>query len=148
MEEDSRAGWADSGGMETLTSPCFRLDARLDRAFIDMLRGYRCHGGLARESELPCRARGPAQDTGSIRFEWSGVCWLPLFQFEPCSLALRESPRRVMAELAPAFDGWGMASWFAEPSHWLGGARPVERLDADLPAVLEAARADRFIAAG
>ena len=123
------------------------LDVLHDRAFIDLLRGYRCHGGLARESQLPGRCGAPA-GSWPIRFEWSGVGWLPLFQFEPGTLALREAPRRVIAELSPAFDGWSMATWFAEPNSWLDGARPVKRLDADLTAVLEAARVDRFIAAG
>ena len=123
------------------------LDALRDRAFIDLLRAYRCHGGLARESQLPGRCGAPA-GSWPIRFEWNGVGWLPLFQFEQGTLALREAPRRVIAELSPAFDGWSMATWFAEPNSWLDGARPVKRLDADLTAVLEAARVDRFIAAG
>jgi hypothetical protein len=135
-----------------------RLDALHDRAFIELLRGYRCHGGLARESELPGRCGTLPQAGGEgtshapwcrpIRFEWNGMHWLPLFQFEPGTFTLRDAPRRVIEALSPAFDGWSLATWFAEANCWLAGAMPVQRLDADLPAVLEAARADRFIAAG
>jgi hypothetical protein len=56
--------------------------------------------------------------------------------------------RGVTAELTPAFTGWELADWFVEPNNWLDGVSPINELKADPDAVRQAARADRFIAAG
>ena len=126
-----------------------------DHEFVHLLRAYRPSGGLARAEDIVARraARGsssaddPQGISDAICFEWNGTLWLPWFQFEPASLSIRPGPARVIGELAPVFDGWAMASWFAATSVWLGGARPIDMLG-DINAVLGAARADRFIAAG
>lgn len=81
-------------------------------------------------------------------FEWQGTFWVPMFQFDLRDLSFKESPRRVRAELSEGFDGWALADWFAQPNTWLGDRPPVDLLDTHLAAVLEAARADRFIVAG
>lgn len=87
--------------------------------------------------------------TGEVlAFDWHHTTWVPMFQFDPLSLALRPEPRQVLAALAGAFDGWSLALWFAQPNTWLLGCRPMDLLQSDLPAVLKAARKDRFIAAG
>jgi hypothetical protein len=130
-------------------------DAR-DALFVEMLRAYRRSGGLAREAEILERthaARSPGwkvdSDSGAlICFEWGQRFWLPWFQFDPADMSLRPGPGRVVAELSPIFDGWGLASWFARPNLWIGNARPVDLIDDCLAGVLGAARADRFIAAG
>jgi Protein of unknown function (DUF2384) len=131
------------------------LNAR-DVTFIDMLRVFRRSGGIAREEDLferrahgavPIRAR--ANDAATfICFEWDGKLWLPWFQFDRETLDLLPGPASVINELAPVFDGWEMASWFAQPNLWLGNARPIDLLDASLSPVLGAARADRFVAGG
>jgi hypothetical protein len=54
----------------------------------------------------------------------------------------------MLAELASAFDGWPLATWFAQHNAWLNDRSPVDLLDSDLADVLDIARADRFIAAG
>ena len=131
------------------------LDAR-DVTFIDMLRAFRRSGGLAREEDILERRAscdGPAcmrasDATALICFEWDNRLWLPWFQFDRASLGLLPGPAIVINELAPVFDGWEMASWFAQPNLWLGDCRPIDLLDASLSLVLGAARADRFIAGG
>jgi hypothetical protein len=60
----------------------------------------------------------------------------------------RPGPAGVIAELSPIFDGWELASWFAKPNLWIADAKPIDLVDECLGAVLGAARADRFIAAG
>jgi hypothetical protein len=35
---------------------------------------------------------------------------------------------------------WGLALWWTSPSGWLGGRRPLDVLDAEPQAVVEAAR--------
>ncbi|MDM0059234.1 antitoxin Xre/MbcA/ParS toxin-binding domain-containing protein [Variovorax fucosicus] len=72
----------------------------------------------------------------------------------PGSLKLR-APRKikpahqqVLAELVSVFDGWALAIWFVQPNPWLNDRSPVDLLGLNLSGVLEAARADRFVAAG
>jgi hypothetical protein len=131
------------------------LSAR-DVTFIDMLRAFRRSGGLARERDILERSadaggtiRARAEDAAAlICFEWDCKLWLPWFQFDRESLDLLPGPASVINELAPVFDGWEMASWFAQPNLWLGNGRPIDLLDASLLPVLGAARADRFVAGG
>ena len=77
-------------------------------------------------------------------FEWGGTFWVPMFQFDLRDLSIKISAQRVQIQLAPAFDGWKRAVWFARPNAGLNGRPPVDVLDIDLPAVLAAARAERF----
>lgn len=54
----------------------------------------------------------------------------------------------MLAELRPVFDGWALAAWFAKRNTWLNDRCPVDTVASNLMAVLEAARADRFVANG
>jgi Protein of unknown function (DUF2384) len=83
---------------------------------------------------------------GVFGFEWHHTFWIPMFQFDPTDLSVRPGPQKVLAELATEFDGWTLALWFAQPNAWLNDRRPVDMLDTNLAAVVDAARADRFIA--
>jgi hypothetical protein len=83
-----------------------------------------------------------------ISFDWQAWTLLPLFQFDPLAMTVRPGVAAVVRELAGVFDGWDLASWFAHPNAWLDGRAPVDCLRADAESVIEAARADRFIAAG
>ena len=71
-----------------------------------------------------------------------------MFQLDLRDLSLKLAQQPVLAELAPVFDNWSLADWFARPNAWLCDRSPVNVLASNLPAVLEAARADRFIANG
>jgi Protein of unknown function (DUF2384) len=137
--------------------------ARADGCFIEMMRRYRCRGGLAREIEvllqwqqrrcgMPSsptqRSMRPAGLAGAIRFEWGGWAWLPLFQFRIEDLSLHEGPARVVDALGPEFDGWEAAQWFITRNNWLRDRRPIDVMDTELGLVLEAARTDRFVAGG
>lgn len=69
----------------------------------------------------------------------------------PCrleSIALKPCWQQVVETLVPAFDDLDLASWFARPNAWLAGACPADAIAGDLPAVVRAARADRFIVLG
>ena len=70
-----------------------------------------------------------------------------MFQFEPSNLQVRPGVQRVIAELRNVFDSCELAEWFACPSSWLGGQTPASKVALRGEAVLEAARADRFVAA-
>jgi hypothetical protein len=54
----------------------------------------------------------------------------------------------VVAELTAVFDPLELALWLARGNSWLDGRMPVEALGKAPGAVLEAARADRFIHKG
>ena len=127
--------------------------------FVAMLTAYRPTGGTARSEDLgrllENRPYGDSMsltrlvDAGEVfGFEWRNAFWIPMFQFDLRDLSVKPGPRKVLAEFAGVLNGWALASWFAEPNTWLNGARPVDKIDADLTAVVDAARTDRFIAAG
>jgi hypothetical protein len=81
-----------------------------------------------------------------LGFHWRRSLWVPVFQFDLEDLSLRPEPGEVFAELKPAFEGWALAAWFARRNSFLEGRRPVDLLPSSLGAVLQAARADRFVA--
>ncbi|MEO8807568.1 MAG: hypothetical protein ABI433_15920 [Burkholderiaceae bacterium] len=81
-------------------------------------------------------------------FEWRGVMWIPMFQFELRDLSVKPATHQVLAELGSGFDDWSCATWFARPNPCLNFRIPVDLLAADLPGVLQAARTDRFVAVG
>ncbi|WP_332745046.1 hypothetical protein [Hydrogenophaga sp.] len=72
----------------------------------------------------------------------------PLFQFNLPTASVVDAMAPLLAELRPVFDDVELALWFVTPNDWLGGARPVSAMHHSLPAVLQAARADRFVAGG
>ena len=134
-------------------------DLPTDRDFAVMVAAFRDSGGLARGDDLARQleehGRGDAARLArwiALRelfcFERHGSIWIPMLQFALRDLSIKPAARRVYLELGRVFDGWALALWYAQRNAWLQQRRPVELLDTDLDAVLEAARADRFIAAG
>ena len=83
-----------------------------------------------------------------LSFPWHSQTLLPLFQFDLRSVQVRPGVRRVIAELRATFDDVELADWFARPNSWLLDRAPARWFEDDLPAVLQAARADRFVAVG
>lgn len=130
-----------------------------DQQFITMLDAYRDTGGIARVQELVqlCRSHGgPAVATiaawidarAVVCFKWRSDIWLPWFQFHRHDLTPHPQLVPVFAELGAVYDPWETAGWFAEPNPWIANCAPVDALLTNLPGVLQAARADRFIANG
>ena len=128
-----------------------------DSEFVQMLDGYRSSGGLARfreVAELCARRGGPdiAMLSASlvrkeiICVEWQSQGWLPLFQFNCLDMTIRPQIEPVVAELSCIYSPWDLAFWFSQPNPWLGDRAPADALMSDLAIVLQAARADRFIA--
>lgn len=146
--------------MSTLALPSLTRPSDLaDRQVHAMLAGYRKSGGVADGDAVASLLRLRFDQPMSllarwivsrqvVSFTWRGQTQLPLFQFELDRMAVRESVRTVVAELSMAFDDWDLASWFAQPNSWLGGAVPADAIEHDLDSVLHAARADRFVAMG
>lgn len=130
-----------------------------DRGFAAMRAAFRATGGLARADDLARLLDDHRQgvfpnlaaliDSGDVSgFEWRDALWVPMFQFELRDLSIKQRSRQVLAELPVSYDGWAIAAWFVRPNSWLNERRPVDLLDSNLPALLDAARADRFVALG
>lgn len=82
----------------------------------------------------------------SIDSPWGHL--LPLFQFDLPRAALHPGVAVVLAELRGVLEGAELALWFVTPNEWLHGERPALAMQAALPAVRHAARADRYVALG
>jgi len=124
-----------------------------------LLAAFRVTGGVVRGDELALMLEdlkmgdvaslGKAMASGEIcSFQWRSAFWIPMFQFDLDNLAFRHGPRKILRELTGVFDGWTLTAWFAQPNGWLKGCKPVDLLASNLPAVFEAARADRYVAVG
>jgi hypothetical protein len=122
--------------------------------FVAMLAAFRASGGTAPSAEvarlLRERPRGAKLNFLSLIasgeafcFEWRGLQWVPMFQFNPFDLSLTHASQQVRAALDPDLDGWAVAAWFARPHAWLYGVRPVDLIGRNLTSVLQAARRDR-----
>ena len=130
-----------------------------DAQFRALRAAYGHSGGLARGDNLARlledRQQGDFVSLAKLLvgrevfgFKWHEELWIPMFQFELRDLSIKTAHRPVLAELTPVFDNWSLADWFARPNAWLCEQSPVQVLGSNLPAVLAAARADRFIASG
>jgi hypothetical protein len=119
--------------------------------FTELLGAYKTVGGTARGEDVACllkeHLRGDYVSLARLLvagavfgFDWRDTLWIPMFQFEPQDLELKRGPRQVLARLSGELDGWALAAWFTQANDGLDGRRPVDVLDADLPAVLRAAR--------
>jgi hypothetical protein len=130
-----------------------------DEGFISMLAKYRSTGGIANAVELTQRQMNSKHSDANalakliligeiFSFEWQGDFWIPLFQLNPKELTSRQCVRQVLGELTNVFDGWALAVWFIQANAWLENKKPIDLLDSGLSSVLNAARADRYVALG
>jgi len=128
-----------------------------DRQFLDMRRGFDAYGGWISGDELSRRLRRHWNQPISVLANWVtkreivNIVWrsgilIPVFQFSSESLQIRPVVRAALAELEGVFDDWEIAVWFAQPNVWLQEQRPVDLVARDDEGVIQAARADRFIA--
>jgi hypothetical protein len=129
------------------------------RGFDAMIGAYKTCGGTARADDLALlleeRHKGNFVTVAKrivsrdiFSFEWQNHFWVPMFQFHPHDMSVKQEVRRVVHELTAVLDNWMLAQWFTEPNGWLKGRRPVDMVDQQFSEVLGAARADRFVATG
>lgn len=118
-----------------------------------MLEGFRGSGGLVAGDVLALMLRPHCDQPISslarrivrrelVHVPWHSQILVPLFQFDRPDMSLRHGVLQIIETLAPAFDDWDIASWFAEPSAPLGGHRPADVIARDPIAVMHAARVD------
>jgi hypothetical protein len=143
----------------TMSMPAGRRSEAAADEHPAMLQTYRRAGGLVswdravlllgRHCEQPiARLARWIVARQVVSLVWHSQALVPLFQFELSDMSRRPGVSEVVAELAGAFDGQELAEWFARPNCWLRDAAPVEVIATQQAAVLQAARADRYIAKG
>lgn len=131
----------------------------LHRRYLAMVNAFEATGGLVTGDELASWARSWCDQPLSLvarwvvkgeitHFKWLGATYVPLFQFDFPGQCLQAGLHDILAQLSCAFDDWELAEWFGLPNVWLGDATPASRLAHDMAGVLDAARADRFVAMG
>src|ERR1700761_1176700 len=137
-------------------TPRTRLD---HQQFEAMSAAFRPHGGFVNADDVTHRLRRLPEHPLSmlerwlvsrkvLNVWWRGQTLMPMFQFDLENMAVKQACARVVDELNAVFDDWELTLWFATPNTWLDGATPVALLASDAFAVLQAARADRFVSRG
>ncbi len=127
--------------------------------FIGMLNAYRPSGGLARAQEVAAKCQPGMRMSKNILanwmfrrkvicFEWQSKIWMPLFQFNLRDMTLQPSLGDALSELVGVLDSWAVANWFSQPNAWLAGAIPADAWATSAPEVIQAARAERYVALG
>ena len=130
-----------------------------EAAFRSMRLQYDRFGGLATGEEVVALMRSRADQPLSIvarrilgrsmvNFSWHSQFLVPLFQFDREDMSLCPGMQAVIGELVDSFDDWDLASWFVTANTWIGGDMPAQAVKRRPRDVLDAARADRFIARG
>ena len=155
-----RCGGLRAGLADIDDHPCRTMREHIDsRQFDAMSHAFRPHGGFAGSDDVMRRLRPLSDQPLSMLARWIvsrtvlSVSWrdqslLPMFQFELADMSVKPACARVVEELKDVFDDWELALWFAAPNVWLDHAAPVALLADEEFAVLQAARADRFVARG
>lgn len=114
-------------------------------------------GGVVTGGEIAERLRHVFSQPFSLLARWivdrqvltfsccSGLMF-PVFQFDFVRGCVHSGVVRAMSELSGALIDDEVARWFVRPNGWLSGATPADSFVCQAPAVLAAARADRFLA--
>lgn len=120
---------------------------------------YSSCGGVATATGVAERLRATVRQPVSLLAHWivdrhvitvsrGAGLMLPLFQFDFDQGCVRSGAAAALSELTAVMTNDEVARWFSLPNTWLNGAVPAQSLLIDVPAVLAAARADRFVAKG
>jgi hypothetical protein len=152
-------GAAQPTSMQPMRPPASRWPTGADARANEVLHAYRRTGGLASGDQLRLLLRRRTSQPISmlarwiverrvVSFGWQGDYLLPMFQFDRADMNVRPPVSAVLDEFDGTFDDWDLATWFALPNAWLGDNAPVDALEQDPLSLLQAARADRFIARG
>jgi len=119
--------------------------------FVSLLGAYRASGGIAPGDVLGRlfeeHHRGYFVSLARLlvngqlfAFAWRQSLWIPMFQFHSEDLSIKTAAQKVRAELPATADGGSLDTWFAGPNDQHDGQRPVDLLDSQLLAVMDAAR--------
>ena len=81
-------------------------------------------------------------DRTVICVNWRGQTLLPRAQFNLSDMSPRSDMRNAADALLATHSDWDVALWFARPNAQLGGETPIDMIERDAPAVLQAAQRD------
>ncbi|MGN6828018.1 hypothetical protein [Paucibacter sp. M5-1] len=149
----SPTAWPITRPAPAICSPSFDPSSLLWR----LQKLFHETGGLVNTEELlaPLRDRYDQPlsvlarwivDRRVVSFEARGERWLPLFQFDTDLLVVLCGVEHAIRELHDVFDDGELAEWFATSNGWLQNASPAAMVSIDPAAVINAARADRYVA--
>ena len=121
------------------------------------LQHFHASGGVGTGGENAERLRPVFSQPVSLLAHWivdrqvltfsccSGLMF-PVFQFDFLRGCVHNGVVRAVSELSGALIDDEVARWFVQPNGWLSGATPADSFVCHAPAVVAAARADRFLA--
>jgi len=113
-----------------------RADFMRQYEILDADQVHALYGSKARNrSALAARWRSDKKIFGVQR---GGRFLYPAFQFDAQGRP-RKTISKVLAALGDAVGGWQTALWFVTPNGWLDGEKPVDLLEREPHAVLDAA---------
>jgi hypothetical protein len=87
-------------------------------------------------------------DSLVISVAWRGDYLLPAFQFDVANATVRRPVFALLEALDGTLKDLDLAAWFASPNEWLDGVAPVDMIDRDPEAAIDAAFAERRAARG
>jgi hypothetical protein len=120
--------------------------------FRELCEAFRATGGIARADDLArlledfqsgnfatLAKRMASKEI--LHFEWRGMHWVPMFQFDLRDLSHRPAARLFLDACGAEVSGWALACWLASPSTSLGDQAPIELFESDLLGLCAAAHA-------
>jgi len=140
-----------------------RLARRLEtpelEQFATMQRAFLSCGGFVSAQEVTSRLRCLSDQPisklarwivsrGVVSIPWRAQTLMPTFQFDFTDMSIRPVCTDALAELRDVLNDWEVAVWFAEPNVWLNGRTPASLVEHGRNELVQAARADRFVARG
>lgn len=119
-----------------------------------VLSAFRAHGGVLLANEflryIPSSVGQSVSklarsivDRRILAVEWRGDYWLPLFQLDLNTGAVRPDVAKILETLEEALTPLEKILWFIRSNVLLGGQLPIHEIEHGTAAVLNAARADR-----
>jgi len=82
-------------------------------------------------------------DSLVVSIAWRGDYLLPAFQFDVANATVRRPVFAVLEALDGSLKDLDLASWFAMPNQYLDDAAPLDVIEHDMLAVVDAALAER-----
>ena len=144
--------WQESAAGRAPRAPCGG-----DHHCACRLQHFHSSGGVVTGGEIAERLRPVFSQPVSLLAHWivdrqvltfsccSGLMF-PVFQFDFLRGCVHNGVVRAVSELSGALIDDEVARWFVQPNGWLSGATPADSFACQAPAVVAAARADRFLA--
>ena len=139
-----------------VSSACPEEAITADHRCAELFARYAARGGVSNGDVVALRMRHVHRqplsmlarwivDREVICYGWCGTTWLPDFQFDARSSLPHPCVRRVVRELRGVYDDLEIADWFVRDNAFLDDRAPADVIGTRPEAVLDAARADRFI---